>query len=215
MQTDRSQFVRRSNLDETMHTPRVCASLARYFASDSIPISISSTAGRQLSHACRLRPSARNYNLLLQRYNATFTGSVTPLSEIWTRDLQRGYKMGLMPNEWSCFWHLADHEYCQGGGWICIDEANGRLLVIDPDLRTPIYLLNSSVGNFFTTLAYLLEWTSQTDGGPAEIRHLRDALLQQDCIPIEELVPFWMNIIDATLDSAPQTLSVCVSAQSV
>src|SRR4051794_8978927 len=80
-----------------------------------------------------------------------FTGSVTPLAAVWDRDLKRGLKLtarghepGEMPVEWARFWHLADQEYAQGGGWVCVEEVTGRLVVIDLDLRDPICLLNSS-----------------------------------------------------------------------
>jgi hypothetical protein len=113
-----------------------------------------------------------------------------------------------MPCEWSCFWHLADQEYVQGGGWVCIEEDTGRLVVIDLDLREPIYLLNASVRNFYTTLAHFLAWSEQTGGSPEETVELRDALRRQHCIPPEELEPFWMNFIDATLDGDPLNLVV-------
>jgi SUKH-4 immunity protein len=132
-----------------------------------------------------------------------FSSSATPLSAIWKRDLKRGHKMGDMPCEWIRFWHLADQEYVQGGGWICIEENTGRLVVIDGDCPTPIFLLNSSVRNFYTTLAHFLAWSENTVGGPAETIILREALRSQDCIPQEELEPFWMNFIDSTLDYGP------------
>jgi hypothetical protein len=119
-----------------------------------------------------------------------FSGTATPLAEIWKRDLDRGYQMGDMPSEWSRFWHLADQEYCQGGGWICVEESTGRLLVIDLDQPEPIYLLNSSVGRFYTTLGHFLDWSEKTDGGPEVTAILRDALLNQDCIPADELKRF-------------------------
>ncbi len=118
--------------------------------------------------------------------------------------------MGNMPTEWSCFWHLADEECLQGGGWICIEEITGRLVVIDLNCPDPVYLLNSSVRNFYTTLAYFLDWSENTDGSPAETIILRDALLRQDCIPPQELEPFWMNFIYATLDGDPINLAVCL-----
>jgi hypothetical protein len=114
-----------------------------------------------------------------------FSGSATPLAAIWERDLKRGYKMGDMPGEWTRFWHLADQEYLQGGGWICIEQCTGRLVVIDLDYPDPIYLLNSTVLNFYTTLAHFLDWSEKTGGSPAETIHLRDALRRQDCIPPE------------------------------
>src|SRR5262245_41100350 len=132
-----------------------------------------------------------------------FSGSATPLAAIWDRDLKRGYKMGDMPSEWTRFWHLADVDYLQGGGWICVEEVTGRLVVFDLDCCDPVYLLNSSVRNFYTTLAHFLDWSEQTDGGPEETSALHDALLREDCIPAEELEPFWMNFIDATLDGDP------------
>lgn len=132
----------------------------------------------------------------------------------WERDLRRGYKMGDMPGEWTRFWHLADQEYVQGGGWICVEEGAGRLVVIDLDQRDPIYLLNSSVRNFYTTLAHFLEWSEKTDGGTAATIRLRDALRRQDCVSPEELEPFWMNFIDATLDADPMRLAVSLSAKN-
>jgi hypothetical protein len=94
------------------------------------------------------------------------------------------------------------------GGWICVEEITGRLVVIDLDLPDPIYLLNSSVRNFYTTLAHFLAWSEKTAGSPAETIRLRDSLRQQDCIPPEELEPFWMNFIDATLDGDSINLAV-------
>jgi hypothetical protein len=150
-----------------------------------------------------------------------FSGSARPLAAIWERDLERGLKLmasghkpGEMPGEWTRFWHLADQEYVQGGGWICVEERTGRLVVIDLDQRDPIYLLNSSVRNFYTTLAHFLEWSEKTDGTPAETVRLRDALRRQDCIPPEELEPFWMNFIEATLDGDPMRLAVSLSAKN-
>lgn len=143
-----------------------------------------------------------------------FSGSATPLADIWGRDLKRGYKMGNMPGEWTRFCHLADQEYTQGGGWICIEEATGRLVVIDLDQREPIYLLNSSVRNFYTTLAHFLDWSERTDGGRAETIRLRDAIRRQDCISPKELEPFWMNLIDATLDGDPMRLAVSIGAKA-
>ncbi len=137
----------------------------------------------------------------------TFTGSATPLAAIWERDLKRGYKMGEMPSVWTRFWHLADEEYTQGGGWVCVEEITGRLVVIDLDLPDPIYLLNSGVFNFYTTLAYLLVWSEKTDGSWPEMLGLRNALLKQHCIPAEELEPFWLDFINGTLDSDCERLA--------
>jgi hypothetical protein len=139
-----------------------------------------------------------------------FSGTATPLAAIWERDLRRGHKMGEIPGEWSRFWHLADQEYLQGGGWICVEEETGRLLVIDLDLPEPTYLLNSGVRNFYTTLAHFLEWSERTGGSPAATVRLRDGLRGQDCVPPDELEPFWMNFIDATLDGDPKNLVVAV-----
>lgn len=151
----------------------------------------------------------------------TFSGSVIPLAAIWERDLKRGLKLmmrgfkpGAMPYEWSRYWHLADQEYVQGGGWICIEERTGRFVFIDLDLPDPIYLLSSNLRNFYTTVAHLLEWTETTDGSPAETIRLRDALRRQDCISPEELGPFWLNIIDATLDGESMSLAVRLGSQS-
>jgi hypothetical protein len=132
-----------------------------------------------------------------------FTGSAAPLAAIWDRDLGRGYKMGDMPGEWARFWHLADEEYNQGGGWICVEERTGRLVEIDLDCPDPVHLFSASVPKFYTLLAYFLDWTEKTDGSSlAEMVRLRAALLGQDRIPAQELEPFWMNLIDATIDSA-------------
>jgi hypothetical protein len=150
------------------------------------------------------------YKLTIHCYNdttLTFTGSATPLADIWERDLKRGYKMGEMPSEWTRFWHLADEDYEQGGGWACVEEITGRFVVIDLDLPDPIYLLNSSVRNLYTTLAYLLAWSEKTDGSWPEMLGLRNALLKQRSIPAEELVPFWLNFIDGTLDSDCERLA--------
>jgi hypothetical protein len=149
--------------------------------------------------------------LTIYCYNDTtlrFSGTATPLAAIWDRDLKLGYKLGEMPGGWTRFWHLADQEYLQGGGWICVEENTGRLVVIDLDHPEPIYLLSSSVRHFYTTLAHFLEWSEKTGGGPAETIRLRDALRRQSCIPPEELEPFWLNIIDATLDGDPTNLVV-------
>ena len=56
--------------------------------------------------------------------------------------------MGDMPGEWTRFWHLANQEYIEGGGWIFVEEGTARLVLIDQDQPDPIYLLNSSVRNF-------------------------------------------------------------------
>ncbi|MBS0204057.1 MAG: SUKH-4 family immunity protein [Planctomycetes bacterium] len=139
-----------------------------------------------------------------------FSGSLTPLAVIWDRDLQRNYKMGDMPEGWNCFWHIADQEYLQGGGWICIEEISGRMVVIDLDQTDPIYSINSSVANFVTTLAHFLDWSENSGGSPEETIILRDGLLSQNCIPPDELEGFWMNFIYSTLDSDPINLSVCL-----
>ncbi len=91
---------------------------------------------------------------------------------------------------------------------------SGRLVVIDlGHHRNPIYLINSSVGNFYTTLAYFLDWSEKTSGNPAETARLRDALNQQRCIPPEELKPFWMDFVDFTLDGDPIHFGVALGAQ--
>jgi SUKH-4 immunity protein len=138
----------------------------------------------------------------------TFSGTATRLAAIWDRGRGRGYKLGRMPGEWTRFWHLADQEYTQGGGWVCVEEGTGRLVVIDLDLPEPVYLLNSSVRNFYATLAHFLEWSERTGGSPAETVRFRDALRRQDCIPPDELEPFWLNFVDATLDGDPINLVV-------
>lgn len=149
--------------------------------------------------------------LIIYCYNDitfTFTGSLTPLAQIWQRDLKRGYQMGEMPSDWNRYWHVADQTYLQGSGWLCIEETTGKLFIIDLDIPDPIYLLNESIANFYTTLAHFLEWSERTSGSPAETVLLRDALLNQNCIPPEELEEFWMNFIYATLDGDPMTLAV-------
>lgn len=155
--------------------------------------------------------------LTIYCYNDTtlsFSGTATPLAVIWDRDRKRGYQLGEMPGEWTRFWHLADQEYLQGGGWVCIEEDTGRLVVIDLDLPEPIYLLNSSVRNFYTTLSHFLEWSGRTGGSPAETIRLRDALRRQKCVPPEEVEPFWLNIIDATLDGDPINLVVSLGPKN-
>jgi hypothetical protein len=145
----------------------------------------------------------------------TFSGTVTPLAAIWDRDLQRGSSgLGKMPGEWARFWHIADQEYLQGGGWICIEESSGQLIVLDLDLPDPVYSLNSSLRNFYTTLAHFLEWSERTGGSPAATAQLRDTLRQQDVIPPNELECFWMNIIDATLDGDPVNLTVTIDPRT-
>jgi hypothetical protein len=138
----------------------------------------------------------------------SFSGSLTPLAEIWDRDLKRGYQIGDMPEEWNRFCHVADQESVQRHGWICIEETTGRIVVIDLDESDPLYLLNSSIQNFYTTLAHFLEWSENHDGTPEETTILRDELLRQECISSDELEEFWMNFIDATLDGDPMNLSV-------
>ncbi|MGE3806171.1 MAG: hypothetical protein AB7K24_15985 [Gemmataceae bacterium] len=137
-----------------------------------------------------------------------FSGSLTPLAAIWGRDLEQSYLIGDMPADWRRFWHLADQEYLQGGGWLSIEEGTGRLVVIDLDQREPVYLLSSSVANFYTILAYFLDWNERQAGGRADLMMLRDTLLVQNCIPVEELEPFWLNFIDATLDGDDVNFSV-------
>jgi hypothetical protein len=151
----------------------------------------------------------------------SFSGSATPLAVIWERDLNRGIKLiasvcapVVMPVDWTRFWHLADQEYLQGSGWICIEERTGRLVVIDLDQRDPIYLLNSSLRNFYTILAHLLEWSEQTDRGRTDTIRLRDALRNQGCIPPEELEPFWMNLINATLDEESPRFAVSLGTKN-
>jgi hypothetical protein len=164
---------------------------------------------RELSICC--------YNDLTLR----FSGSATPLAAIWERDLGRGlqlmaqdHKPGELPGEWTRFWHLADLECNQGGGWVCIEEGTGRLVVIDLNLRSPVYLLSSSVRNFYTTLAHFLAWSEKTGGSAAETARLRDSLLKQHCIPPEELTPFWMDFVVATLDGDPKDLVVALGHKS-
>jgi hypothetical protein len=153
--------------------------------------------------------------LTIYCYNDTtlkFSGRVTPLAAIWDRDLKRGQQLGEMPGEWTRFWHLADQEYVQGGGWVCLEAGTGRLVVVDLDLPQPVYLINSSVRDFYTTLAHFLEWSEKTGGSPAETIRLRDALRRQDCVPPADLEPFWMNFIDATLDCDPTNLTVVLGS---
>jgi len=145
--------------------------------------------------------------------NVRFAQKLSPLATIWERDLKPGDETEQMPPDWNRFWHFADEEYVQGGGWFCLEDVTGRLYVIDLDLEPdPIYLLNSSVANFITTLAYFLDWSERTGGTPAATVLLRDELLRQNCIPPEELEPFWMNFIDATLDGDPINLTVSLDS---
>lgn len=137
-----------------------------------------------------------------------FSGEAKPLAVIWERDLKRSFKMGQMPSNWMDLWHLADQEYTQGGGWICIESVTGRLLIVDLDLPKPVYLLNSSVTNFYTTLSYFLDWSTKSDRGLAQISLLRKALYRQKCIPLSELEPFWMNFIDAAHGGDPMELEI-------
>lgn len=138
----------------------------------------------------------------------SFGSTLTSLAAIWDRDLKRGYQMGDMPKEWHRFWHVADQAYLQGGGWICIEDTTGKLVVIDLDLPEPIYLLSSSIRTFYTTLAHFLNWSENHDGTPEETAILRDELLRQECVSPDELQEFWMNFIYATLDGDPKNLSV-------
>ncbi len=154
--------------------------------------------------------------LTIHCYNDTtlqFSGSATPLAAIWARELARGHKLGEMPGEWDRFWHLGDLECVQVSGWVCVEEGTGRLVVINLDLRDPICLVNSSVGNFYTTLAYFLEWSERTGGSPAETVRLRDTLRRQRCIPPDELEPFWMDFVDGTLDGDPINLAVLLGSK--
>src|SRR5581483_2019739 len=162
------------------------------------PISLSSPRPA-LPEDCRrlLADFGLPSELTIRCYNdlrIRFSGTATSLATIWDRDLKRGHKLGEMLAGWNRFWHLADFEYVQGGGWICVEEHTGRLLAIDMDLPEPVYLLSSSVRNFYTILAHFLEWTERTGGTPAETIHLRDELRRQDCVPPDELEPFWLNI---------------------
>lgn len=117
-----------------------------------------------------------------------------------------------MPPEWGRFWHLGDQEYLQGGGWICIEEETGRLVVIDLDQSTQIYLLNSGVQNFYTTVAHFLEWSERTGGSPAATICLRDELRIQQCVSVEELESFWLNIVEANLDGDSINLVVSLGS---
>ena len=138
-----------------------------------------------------------------------FTGTLTPLSVAWNRDLQNGYKIGEFPKEWNCYWHIGDQEYLQGDGWICIEENTSRLVVIDLDQPDPIYLLNANLDNFYAVLAHLLDWSETSEGSFEDTEILRDQLRSQNNIPLDELEGFWMNFIDATLDRRdPITLAV-------
>ncbi len=76
------------------------------------------------------------------------------------------------------------------------------------DLDEPIYMLNSSGSNFYTTLAQFLDWSAKTGGTPEETLRLREALGRQHCIAQQELEPFWMNFIYATLERDPKNLVV-------
>ena len=93
-------------------------------------------------------------------------------------------------------------------------ERTGRLVVIDLDQRDPIYLVNEACVTSTRSSAHLLVWSETTDGSRAETIRLRDALRDQDCIPAEELEPFWINIIDATLDEESSRFAVSLGAKN-
>ena len=137
-----------------------------------------------------------------------FTGIAFPLATAWNEDVERGYKLGNMPADWSRFWHLGEEEYLQGGGWICIEEKTGRLVIIDLDQEDPIYDINSSLTNFYTTLALFLDWSETTESSVSSIRKLIDTLEQQQIIPNDELSYFWLDFLDSTLDSSMDRVKV-------
>ncbi len=144
-----------------------------------------------------------------------FTGTATPLAAIWERDSRIADGMGDIPSGWSSFWHLADQEYLQGGGWICIEEESGRLVVVDLDQPEPVYLLSATLSDFFTTLAHFVEWSETTGGLPDAIEQLSEDLREQSVVPVQELEPFWMNFVDATLDGDPINLIVSLTPLTV
>jgi hypothetical protein len=119
--------------------------------------------------------------------------------------------LGEFPQDWIRFWHLADQEYLQGSGWICIEEKTGKLFVIDLDQDEPVYLLNSSVNNFYSLVTHLVLWTENTSGDFETIKELKGELRLQNQIPQDELEPFWFNIIDATLDLETPRLKIIVN----
>jgi hypothetical protein len=170
--------------------------------------------GPKLPRDCRrlLTKFGLPAELTIRCYNDTtlrFTGVATPLADIWQRKLEQGLKLDKMPADWNRFWHLGDTECVQISTWLCVEEGSGRLVVIDlGHPRNPIYLMNSSVGNFYTTLAYFLEWSEKSDGSSAETTLLRDALLRQQCIAPAELKPFWMDFVEFTIDSDPSYFAV-------
>ncbi|MDX2107515.1 MAG: hypothetical protein SFY67_14030 [Candidatus Melainabacteria bacterium] len=139
-----------------------------------------------------------------------FSGKLTKLSDIWQRDTDTGLKLGTMPKDWNRFWHVADQKYLQGGGWICIEEKTGKLFVIDLDLSEPVFLLCSSVQNLYRLLLHANLWTENTDGNSNAIKKLRRELLSLTNFSSKELGPFWINIIDATLDQESPHLAFTV-----
>ena len=152
--------------------------------------------------------------VLIRCYNditIDFFREAIPLATIWEADRERGFNWGSMPSEWTCYWHLGEVEYLQGGGWFCIEEVTGRLVVIDLDSSDPIYGVNASVGNFYAILGAFLDWSEEMSGEVEAISDLRDFLSQQTSVTFEELEPFWINIIDATLDQRAGMLSVTLS----
>ncbi|WP_459554476.1 SUKH-4 family immunity protein [Lacunimicrobium album] len=141
--------------------------------------------------------SIRCYNDISLKFHQT----LTPLELIWSRHIDLGCKLGKMPSEWKRFWHVGDTEYLQGGAWICLEESTGRIFAIDLDLPEPVYLVNSSVANLYTTLNALLLWTKESTGDHNAMMRLRADLKQQDCIPPDELNAFWLNNIEASVDN--------------
>jgi hypothetical protein len=101
-------------------------------------------------------------------------------------------------------------EYVQGGGWVCVEEHSGRLVVINLDQRDAITLFHSSVSDFYSILAHLLAWSEKTDGSRNDLIRLRDGLRRQTVIPQDDLESYWLNAIDATLDEESRRFGVAL-----
>jgi hypothetical protein len=87
-------------------------------------------------------------------------------------------------------------------------------VIIDLDSADPICPVNVSVQHFYSTLAYFLDWTEEMTGGASSLQILREALLRQDRVPAQELEPFWLNLLDATMDRDLEELAVVMAGFS-
>jgi hypothetical protein len=149
-----------------------------------------------------------------------FSGTAVPLAVAWEEALRHGYQLVVdgqapwtMPQEWGALWHVGHQEYVQGGAWICVEEWTGRLVAVDLDSPEPVYPISASVAHFYTTLAFFLDWSARTDGTASRIRGLRDVLMHQDCIPADELEPFWLTeVVDNSLDRGVEELTFSLRA---